>query len=41
MCGNGFYKIPIPCMNKKQSNTNFEFPETTLFSSIGDSNCVK
>ena len=44
MCDNGFYKIPIPCMHKKNSNKNnysFKFPETTLFSSIGDSNCVK
>jgi hypothetical protein len=44
MCNNGFYKIPIPCMHKKKSNKNddsFKFPETTLFSSIGDSKCVK
>lgn len=42
MCNNGFYKIPIPCMSKKKSNnTDFEFPETTLFSSVGDRNCVK
>ena len=44
MCNNGFYKIPIPCMSKKKSNNNddsFKFPETTLFSSVGDSNCIK
>lgn len=41
MCANGFYKIPIPCMSQKKSNTDFEFPETTLFSTIGDKNCVK
>ncbi len=41
ICNNGFYKIPIPCMRKKKSNTDFEFPETTLFSTIGDKNCIK
>ena len=43
MCNNGFYKIPIPCMRKKSNNNydSFKFPETTLFSSVGDSNCVK
>ena len=44
MCANGFYKIPIPCMHKKKSNKNddsFKFPETTLFSSVGDRECVK
>jgi len=44
MCGNGFYKIPIPCMHKKNDKNSFkfpEFPETTLFSTIGDKNCIK
>ena len=43
MCNNGFYKISIPCINKKKSNNDdsFKFPETTLFSSVGDSNCIK
>jgi hypothetical protein len=43
MCGNGFYKIPIPCMRKKKNNNNdsFKFPETTLFSSVGDRDCIK
>jgi hypothetical protein len=43
MCNNSFYKIPIPCMRKKGNNNDdsFEFPETTLFSTIGDINCAK
>ena len=44
MCNNGFYRIPIPCMHKKKSNNNdysFKFPETTLFSSVGDRDCIK
>jgi hypothetical protein len=41
MCNDGFYRIPIPCMSKKKSNNDFEFPETTLFSSVGDKECVK
>jgi hypothetical protein len=41
MCANGFYRIPIPCKSKKKSNYDFEFPETTLFSSVGDKECVK
>ena len=43
MCNNGFYRIPIPCKSKKNSNNDdsFKFPETTLFSSVGDSNCIK
>jgi hypothetical protein len=43
MCANGFYRIPIPCKSKKKSNNNdsFKFPETTLFSSVGDRNCIK
>ena len=44
MCNNDFYKIPIPCMSKKKSNNNddsFKFPETTLFSSVGDRDCIK
>jgi hypothetical protein len=43
MCANGFYRIPIPCMRKKKNNNDdsFKFPETTLFSSVGDTNCVK
>ena len=43
MCNNGFYRIPIPCMhkNKSKNKVDYEFPETTLFSTIGDKNCVK
>jgi hypothetical protein len=44
ICANGFYKIPIPCISKKKSNNDnnsFEFPETTLFSTVGDKECVK
>ena len=44
ICNNGFYRIPIPCMRKKKNNNNkkyFEFPETTLFSTVGDRECVK
>jgi hypothetical protein len=43
MCNNGFYRIPIPCKHKKNNNNkkSFEFPETTLFSGVGDKECVK
>ena len=42
MCNNGFYKIPIPCKRKKSNNDDsFKFPETTLFSSVGDRECIK
>ena len=43
MCNNGFYKIPIPCKSKKGNNNDdsFKFPETTLFSSVGDRECIK